>query len=217
MFITKISLAEQARNALLEEIVNGFLAAGTRLTEESISSRYQISRTPVRDALRRLEDDGLIERVSNRGYQVKKLDIAAVEELLSCRTTVELHIFTHDYANISMDSLRELHAELTALDPASPEALSIARRIDDKLHNAINESCSNRYWRNIHSKLLCQRLPYRDIRNNGDHALVMKLKNERLQLLAAILSGDAARGAEALRNHLEAGQRDVLAALQKNS
>ena len=75
MAITKISLSEQARNELLASIVSGKLPAGERLTEEALSQEYGISRTPVRDALSRLENDGLIERLPSRGYQVKKLDL----------------------------------------------------------------------------------------------------------------------------------------------
>ena len=55
MPITRISLSEQARDALLESIVSGKLAAGTRLTEEYLSSEFGISRTPVREAFLQLQ------------------------------------------------------------------------------------------------------------------------------------------------------------------
>ena len=215
MQIVKISLAEQARNALLAEIISGQLPAGCRLTEEAISKNYRISRTPVREALRRLENDGLIKLLPGRGYQVKKLDVRDVDELLSCRMEVEMKIFSENHANIAMDELQKLCSELQLLEPASPDALAETRRIDDALHNIINAACRNRYWQDIHRKLLCQRLPYRDMRNNGDPSQVARLKNERLKLLQAILSGDPVRGAAALHDHLESGRQDVLTALPK--
>lgn len=214
MQLTKISLADQARDALLEAIVTGKLPAGSRLTEESLCAEFAISRTPVRDALLKLEADGLIERLSSRGYQVKKLDAGAIDELLSCRISVEMQIFSENYHNIFRDGLRELQLELSGLDPAAPDVLSAMRKIDDDLHNIINDSCSNRYWREIHTRLLKQRMPYRDIRNHGDSALAQKLKTERLQLLDALLSGDQACGAAALLKHLESGRDDVLNALK---
>lgn len=213
MQILKISLAEQARNALLDAIVSGKLQAGARLTEEALCAEFAISRTPVRDALSRLEADGLIERLPARGYQVKKLDAEAIDELLTCRISVEMQIFSENYTNLSAGILQELYCELEQLDPAAADALEQARRIDDQLHNAINDSCSNRYWREIHSRLLKQRLPYRDIRNNGGTELAKQLKKERLLLLKALLSGDLPQGAAALREHLESGRRDVLNAL----
>ena len=210
MAITKISLSEQARNELLASIVSGKLAAGSRLTEESLSREYGISRTPVRDALSRLENDGLIERLPSRGYQVKKLDPAAVDELLVCRCEVELMIFEKDHENISLAALKELYDELTALDIAKPDALAETRRIDDALHSVINDACSNRYWREFHNRLLKQRLPYRDVRNNGTAELTLQLKEERLKLLSAILSGDKKQGREALLSHLENGRKDFI-------
>ena len=217
MQIVKLSLAEQARNALLEEIVSGNLTAGMRLTEESLSAQLGISRTPVRDALLRLEADGLIERHSSRGFQVKKLDIEAVDELLQCRTEVEMNIFNCCYDAISYESLQELQQELRALDPAAPEAWIEARKLDDALHNIINDACSNRYWRDIHRKLLQQRLPYRDIRNNSNPTWVEALKKERLALLEQLLSGNRQWAAQALFKHLEAGRKYILEAMQKQS
>ena len=216
MQIVKLSLSEQARDALLEAVVSGKLPAGTRLTEEALCAEYSISRTPVRDALAKLEADGLIERLPNRGYQVRKMDVAAVDELLSCRISVEMQIFSENYENISRESLQELHSELAAIAADAPDALAAARRIDDDLHNIINDACNNRYWREIHARLLRQRLPYRDIRNKGGADLALKLKNERLQLFEAILSGDKTRGIDALLEHLESGKRDALTALQNN-
>lgn len=216
MQITKISLSEQARNALLELIVSGKLAAGTRLTEESLCHDFNISRTPVRDALSRLEADGMIERLPSRGYQVKTLDSGAVNELLDCRATVELEIFSGDYDNICMEDLQKLRDELAALDPAAPDALSDARRIDDALHNAVNQACRNRYWKEIHARLLKQRLPYRDLRNTGTESLAIRLKNERLSLLDEILSGDMERGAKALFEHLQSGKLEILKVMNNN-
>lgn len=216
MQLIKISLAEQARNALLEAIVNGKLKGGERLTEEALCAEFAISRTPVRDALGKLESDGLIERLAHGGYQVKKLDYDAVDELLSCRISVEMQIFQENHHNIFQEGLRELYSELQQLDPAGEDPLSKARSIDDALHKIINDASANRYWREIHSRLLKQRLPYRDMRNNGGTDQLIKLKNERLQLLEAILSGDRQRGSEALLKHLENGKKDILSALKKN-
>lgn len=213
MLITKTSLAEQARNALLESIVSGKLAAGTRLTEEALSQQYGISRTPVRDALARLEADGLIERLPSRGYQIKKLDPAAVEELLSCRIEVEMRIFENDHSNISFAGMQELYDELAALDVSVADAFAQARKLDDALHSMINDACCNRYWREFHNRLLNQRLPYRDIRNNGSAELALQLKEERLKLLKAILSGDKTQGRDALFSHLDNGRKAILQVL----
>jgi len=215
MPITRISLSEQARDALLESIVSGKLAAGTRLTEEYLSSEFGISRTPVRDALSRLESDGLIERLPKRGYQVKQLDAQAVAELLDCRIEVELKILAENYTSLDQEKLLALRRELENIDPFSPEALARARQLDDLLHNIINQCCRNRYWQDIHRKLLKQRLPFRDLRNTGSGESINRLKNERLDLLASLIKGDKEQSLLALRKHLESGRSEILKVMKK--
>ena len=217
MQITKLSLAEQARNILLEDIVSGKLSPGMRLTEAALCAELGISRTPVREALSRLEADEFVERLPGRGYQVKKLDIESIDELLSCRCEVEMNIFCRNYPQLSQKNLQKLYDELLQLSPESPEGWAEARKIDDALHCIINDASSNRYWRAIHKQLLQQRRPYRDIRNNGKIRHLSELKAERLALLEALLSGNLEQASTALRCHLEAGRHDALEALKNQT
>jgi len=212
MSLQKISLAEQARDELLRRIVTGALPSGARLTEESLCTEFGISRTPVRDALSRLEADGLVERLPARGYQVCLLDAEAVDELFSCRTKIELLILRENYANLSREGLLELHAELMDAD----DALETARAVDDRLHALVGDASDNRFLREFHARLLCRRLPYRDFRNSPGTGSAAELRRERLALLDALLSGDPDRACRVLEEHLEAGRRDVLAALKQN-
>ncbi|MPM51411.1 HTH-type transcriptional repressor RspR [bioreactor metagenome] len=215
MALQKISLVEQARTELLRRIVTGLLPAGTRLTEESLCAEFAISRTPVRDALSRLETDGLIERLPTRGYQVCLLDLAAIDELLVCRMKIELMILRENYAGLAIAGLRELRAELAAADPDAADALETARTVDDRLHRLVGDAADNRFLREFHARLLCRRLPYRDFRNSPGALSPAELRRERLALLDALLSGDSERACRALAEHLEAGRRDVLAAMRQ--
>ena len=80
--------------------VTGRLAAGTRLTEEALCAEFAISRTPVRDALSRLEADKLVEKLPARGYRVTRLDLAAVEELLEALREVEMQMLERCFARL---------------------------------------------------------------------------------------------------------------------
>src|SRR5260370_69014 len=64
------SLAEQAYQAIREGIATGLFQAGERVTERGLATRLNVSATPVREALRRLEQEGLIERVSARQLRI---------------------------------------------------------------------------------------------------------------------------------------------------
>src|SRR5260370_14725104 len=76
------SLAEQAYRAIREGIATGLFQAGERVTERGLATRLNVSATPVREALRRLEQEGLIERVSARQLRVVDHSSGTLRELL---------------------------------------------------------------------------------------------------------------------------------------
>src|SRR5882724_7140803 len=76
------SLAELAYRAIREGIATGLFAAGERVTERGLATRLAVSPTPVREALRRLEQEGLIERVSARQLRVVDHSSDALRELM---------------------------------------------------------------------------------------------------------------------------------------
>ncbi len=76
------SLAEQAYRAIREGIATGLFSAGERVTERGLATRLNVSATPVREALRRLEQEGLIERVSARQLRVVDHSSGTLRELL---------------------------------------------------------------------------------------------------------------------------------------
>src|SRR6202035_2419102 len=76
------SLAEQAYRVIREGIATGLFSAGERVTERGLATRLNVSATPVREALRRLEQEGLIEPVSGRGLRVVDPSSGRLRELL---------------------------------------------------------------------------------------------------------------------------------------
>ena len=75
--------------ALESAIVFGELAPGGRIIEEEVAARYDVSRSPVRDALRRLEADGLVVRVDHRGARVTPISRTDLDEVYLCRIELE--------------------------------------------------------------------------------------------------------------------------------
>jgi DNA-binding GntR family transcriptional regulator len=83
-------LRERVYAVLRDDVVNGDIGAGTRLTEPKLAARFGISRTPVREALGRLVADGLLQREEDYGYSVVVPDLAGVRDLWEVRIAVEL-------------------------------------------------------------------------------------------------------------------------------
>ena len=87
--IEHLSLAEQVYHRLLDQIINGKLAEGAKLSEELICRNLGVSRTPAREALMMLDRDKLIDRIPRRGCFVRKFDHKEIIELFECRRLLE--------------------------------------------------------------------------------------------------------------------------------
>jgi GntR family transcriptional regulator of gluconate operon len=82
------SLGEQVGAALRDLIIRGDLAAGTHLVEDALAAEYDVSRGPIRDALRQLEGEGLVES-RRRGIFVVGISLRDIEDLYSLRDAIE--------------------------------------------------------------------------------------------------------------------------------
>lgn len=113
------SKADYVHEALREEILNGVLLPGSAIGQEEIATRLGVSITPVREALRRLESDGLISYRAHHGATVSELGADAAEELYLLRAAVEGLTARLAAARITPDQLgrlREVHARMLAAD-----------------------------------------------------------------------------------------------------
>jgi DNA-binding GntR family transcriptional regulator len=115
---------------LCDEIVSGRLAEGAPLIEAAIATRYGTSRTPVREALRRLEQDGLVER-GDRGLRVRSRGPEEILEIYEVRILLEAAVARHAAERgTRLDLLRISHAvdAQSAVDPGDPDAMAAANR-----------------------------------------------------------------------------------------
>jgi DNA-binding GntR family transcriptional regulator len=83
------SVVDQAYIAIRDRIDDGRLARGTRLHQEDLAAELGVSRTPVREALRRLAAEGRVELLTNRGARVADIDLAAMPEPYEARLVIE--------------------------------------------------------------------------------------------------------------------------------
>ena len=84
-------LASEAYEKVRGRILSGELGDGVRLGEEELAEALSISRTPVREALRRLAAEGLVELLPNRGARVPRWDESDVNDIFDLRAVLESH------------------------------------------------------------------------------------------------------------------------------
>jgi DNA-binding GntR family transcriptional regulator len=83
------SLADEAYERITAAMLSGTIAPGARLVMDALAEELEISRTPVRDALRRLEQEGLIEPAGRRGFVVREIDAEEIRQTYEAREAVE--------------------------------------------------------------------------------------------------------------------------------
>jgi DNA-binding GntR family transcriptional regulator len=130
------TLADQAYTELQDQIVSGQLSAGQRLMADQLAEALAISQTPVKEALVRLEQEGLVEVASRRSSTVRRFTLADIGEIYQARLLLELHAATRGIETGTVtaefvDRLAETLRELMAF---------IERQSQDGLAEAIRRS-----------------------------------------------------------------------------
>jgi DNA-binding GntR family transcriptional regulator len=126
---------DRAAAALREAILTGELRPGERVSQERWAERVGVSQIPVREALRALAGEGLVEYRPRRGYAVTQLDLAGLEEVYALRRTLETEALRRGVPRASDEEVAGLAAAAEACAAAAPDArLAANRRFHDLLH-----------------------------------------------------------------------------------
>jgi len=110
--IPRQSLPSAVADKLRDQIIRGEIAEGTQLRQDAIATQYQVSRIPVREALRQLEAEGLITIVPNRGAVVPALSPDDIEELFSIRSLLEPEVLKRSIPHLTEEDFLQAEAIL---------------------------------------------------------------------------------------------------------
>lgn len=139
--------AERAYDAVLERIYDGRLAAGARLPEQSLAADIGVSRTPIREAVRRLAAEGMVDVVPNRGAQVVSISEQDNRELYTLRAELEpvacrLAIERMDVSDLGR--LQDLHGRMVDIVDSGRDRGELTT-LNNAFHTLFIERCGNRH------------------------------------------------------------------------
>jgi DNA-binding GntR family transcriptional regulator len=207
------SLAEQAYRAIREGIATGLFSAGERVTERGLATKLNVSATPVREALRRLEQEGLIERVSARHLRVVDHSSSTLRELLlagAALRAMEARFATHKITDAALHRMAVLVEALASGQGIDiPERLRIAREFDMEIERAADNPT-------LRSMILSLSIIGQERRARSVESLVMhpEAGQRRVQdhrdILAAFRKRDPDLVEQVFRRHAIAGVELVL-------
>ena len=216
MSVHRESLTEQVREELKRRIMSAELSRGSRVDVEGLAAELSVSPSPVKDALRQLAREGLVEIKARSGTHIRTFDQRDVNEIYDCRRMIEPAAAAIVATRGATDALRAaLEATIDGLLAAS-EGDNFLRPIevseaDAVFHRAIIEAAGNRVLAELHTVLIDRALVIRSYASSGSRS--EETVAEHRAILGAILAGDPAGAADASTRHLDEAEAFVLASL----
>ena len=134
--VSRVSLAEQVYQNLVDSIASGDLPAGTELREQHLAKQMNVSATPVREALRRLASDGLVETVPYHGAVVRTLNQKEIQEAYACREALERLAVQEAIPRLGEEDIAYLYELIEDFDRAEGvlEASEVSQRFDEYIY-----------------------------------------------------------------------------------
>lgn len=207
--LAAVTLAQIVTNRLRDALVHGRFVPDEKLQEESLSAMLDVSRTPVRSALHSLANEGLLDYVPNRGYNVRRIDaelltssfdIRGVLEGLGARLAAEHGMNEAQqavYRTALADGDRIVEkGRLLALDR------SRFSDVNSRIHDALFQAADNRMLVNMIR--LCHNVPISSDRNVAwhDFAWLRRSHDDHHRIFEAVLLRDGVRAEQLMREHI---------------
>ncbi|MBD2460562.1 GntR family transcriptional regulator [Oscillatoria sp. FACHB-1407] len=214
------SLHEQAYQALRTGILSGELAPGDRLVETQLAQWLQVSRTPLREALRQLQREGLVTAEPNGGLRVSTISAEDAIHLYDCRLALEQLAVAEACKNITKTQLKKLEkyvnqAESLERSTTQPALIQLLD-LDYQFHHLIAESSANKrlisLLENVFDAMSLLRI--QTLRRNPE---VLNIRLEHRQIYEAIAQHDSATAVEAIVTHLTASKARVVQEIQRQN
>ena len=199
---------------LFEYIISGKYAPNSRLKEEEIAKQFNVSRTPVREALRQLEQDNLVEILPNRGTRVIGFSVDDVEEIYEIRKSLELLALRSSVPFLNIQDLVEIRNLIQ--ETAQSNDAKKHEQSDTRLHSYFIEASGKRRLISIlnqHVRLI-QRFRELGFQTNEFKDVATK---DHLALIDALCVRDVDKASEILKEHIEKSKIHAISQLVKEN
>lgn len=198
------SLKQIVYEDLKRRIVSCEILPGAQLTEEALCERLKASRTPVRDAVSRLEQEQLLTIHPKKGIFVNTVSLANVSELFEARLRIEPYAVRFYGNRIRDDVYAESVAYFSARHPKGSEQYMK----DDEFHQRFVDATNNRYLTMFYNTVKDQVMRYRVL--SALEGRLLDTNKEHCEIAEQCLRGNWARAADAMREHIENSKIAIL-------
>jgi DNA-binding GntR family transcriptional regulator len=217
------SMRELAYQLVQKKIASRALRAGAPVSEQAMAKEAGVSRTPMREAIRQLVAEGVLQDVPGRGVLVVKLDMRDIDEIYEVRESLEIQAATklarQAVSEEGLASLRALTAEIESLareigdaghERASVRQMTRFEAADIGFHTYLLQLAGNRRTLGIVSGLRALVRIVAMPRLGHSPELLLKIHRDHCGIIDAIAAGDDARAAAAVSAHVQGSRLNRL-------
>jgi len=204
-----LPLRDVVYNTLRKAILKGEFQPGERLMEIMLANRLGVSRTPVREAMRQLENDGLVIMVPRKGAQVAKITRRELYDVLEVRKSLEILAVEKACERITKEQEEAIiEAEKAFRQLVDTDDITAIAEADVAFHDVIYEAAGNRRLTQILSNLREQMYRFRveHLKNKSSRAA---LADEHLAIMEAVLKQDSDRAKYLTGVHIDNQKRSI--------
>ncbi len=213
------SLHEQTYQALRTAILSGELKGGSRLVETQLAKLLEVSRTPIREALRQLQREHLVVADGSGGLIVARLTIEDAIQLYDCRIALERLSIVSACRKIDSNGLKRLQQVIRQGESSSekpPHQLNRCQllHIDQQFHRVLAE-CSDNPWLVTLLDQVFDQMALLRIRTMQQNPEVLEIGREHRYIYSAVAARDEGKAIEAIESHLNASKERVVREIQQ--
>lgn len=205
-----LPLRDVVFNTLRKAILTGQLKPGERLMEVHLANRLGVSRTPIREAIRKLELEGLVIMIPRRGAEVARITEKSLKDVLEVRRALDALSVELACDRISEAEVMELKEACKAFEQATKgKDAAVIAKADVSLHDIIVRATGNQRLQQLVNNLSEQMYRYRFvyIKDESQHE---KLIAEHQMILESINKRDKKQAAEAARLHIDNQEKSII-------
>lgn len=211
----KKSLARQAYQLIRTDILTCKLMPGEQIAQAALSEKYQLGTTPVREALQRLAQEGLVRSIPRFGYEISPITLADVEEIYELRVQIEPGAARLAALRASPEQIAAIFtsADFTYIY-GDHDSYTRFLGLNARFHNAIASASGNRRLADLVAGILDELLRVfhlgLDLKDSAD-----EMRREHLALVQALSERNADLAEKLARVEIESSKERVLAALKQ--
>ena len=213
---TVTTIREQVYQILRDEICRGEYPPGYRLQELELTEHLNVSRSPVREALRQLVSDGLLIDIPNKGVYVKEFTAKDIEEIFDLRVLLESYSIFHSMGNVTstrQDQLLRILADMEAAYAKGDLETYIA--VDEQLHMQIVQLAGNSLVNDTYERVRSMNQQFR-VLSLMDPQRFKESLDEHRSIIHAIVNGDPHSAYSINSHHLRLACDAIKERLAKN-